>query len=244
MVEIDMENPIPYHVQIKNLLRKEILEGRYKEKIPSERELMNRFSVSRTTVREAITHLVNDGVLTKVHGKGTYISPKRPIEEWLNSLHSLTETVRKMGMKPGSVLLNSGVMTKPRYFADKIGEKEFFTIERLRTADGDPIAIERHYYSREIGEQLSKHDLETAAIYELIEKKLGIELHQAEQFISCKRISDMDAENLGIPKGINVLCVERLIKGADGKPIELYISFYKPDMYVFRIKTKRQKYSS
>lgn len=67
---MNFENHIPLHIQLKDLLKTEIVEGKHVVKIPSERELMERFSVSRSTVREAVKHLVHDGVLKKFMEKG------------------------------------------------------------------------------------------------------------------------------------------------------------------------------
>jgi GntR family transcriptional regulator len=237
---LDGNNPIPFHLQIRKLLEEEISEGRYEEKIPSERELMNRFSVSRTTIREAISHLVHDGILEKIHGKGTFISQKPPIHEWLHSLNSLTETIKNMGMVPGAKLLNCGNYEEPTYISEILNVNTFYSIERLRTANSTPIAIERHYYPKELGLQLSKHDLETSTIYDLMENHLGIELVEAEQFISSKIVDSSDAVHLELPVGSSVLCVERLIINASGEPIEYYTSHFRPDMYVYRIKTKRK----
>ena len=238
---IDTNNPIPYHLQIKDILSKEIVEGNYKERIPSERDLMDRFSVSRTTIREAISHLVSEGVLEKIHGKGTFISQKPPVHEWLDSLNSLTETVKRMGMEPGSKLLNSGMVKGESAMEEIVNADHLFTIERLRTANSKPIAIERHYYSKEIGMKLVQYDLEATTIYDLLEHDLGIKIEEAEQFISSKVVSDEDAVELQIPIGSNVLCVERLMTDANGDKIEYYSSIFRPDMYVFRIKTKRKK---
>lgn len=238
---IDSQNPIPLHIQVKDFIKCEIIDGKYKEKIPSERELMQRFSVSRSTVREAVTHLVNEGVLEKIHGKGTFITKRKAIHDWLNSLHSFTETVRSMGMKPGSKLLGIGETTTEENANKMLKVTTLFNITRLRTANEQAIAIERHYYSLEIGNELKTYDLENATIYDLIEDNLKIVLVEAEQYISCKKISDDDAQQLNIPQNTNVLCVERVITGLGGKAIEYYTSFFHPDMYSLRIKTKREK---
>lgn len=238
---IDSNNPVPLHLQLKEVIASEIKEGIYKEKIPSERDLMDRFSVSRTTVREAISHLVQDGMLEKIHGKGTFISQKPPIHEWLDSLNSLTHTVKKMGMVPGSRLLNTEIVTEQNHIADLLQVDSYYQIERLRTADSTPIAIERHFYGKEIGVELAKYDLDTGTIYDLLENSLGIELDEAQQFISCKEVSVDDATHLRVPIGSSVLSVERLITDANGEPIEYYTSYFRPDMYIFRIKTKRKK---
>lgn len=238
---IDTSNPIPLHLQLKEVIAGEIKNGVYKDRIPSERDLMDRFSVSRTTVREAISHLVQEGILEKVHGKGTFISQKPPVHEWLDSLNSLTSTVKKMGMIPGSKLLHSEVVTEPSYISDLLNADSLFTIARLRTADATPIAIERHFYREDLGTQLANYDLENSTIYDLLENNLGVELVEAEQFISCKEVSAEDAEKLEVPISSSVLSVERLITNEKGEPVEYYTSYFRPDMYVFRIKTKRQK---
>ncbi|WP_369425931.1 GntR family transcriptional regulator [Cytobacillus pseudoceanisediminis] len=94
MTELDSNSPIPLHIQLKNELQELIDNRSFNEKIPSERELMDTYKVSRSTVREAVSHLVNEGVLKKVHGKGTFIS-KKPIEEWLGNITSTTEVIKK-----------------------------------------------------------------------------------------------------------------------------------------------------
>lgn len=238
---INTNNPIPFHLQIKDVLAKEITNGMYKDKIPSERDLMNRFSVSRTTVREAISHLVKEGVLEKIHGKGTFISRIPPVHEWLDSLNSLTETVKKMGLEPGSKLLKSEMNAESEEISEILGADKLYTIERLRTANSIPFAIERHYYSKELGDKLAKYDLETTTIYDLLENELNIELVEAEQIISCKEVSFEDSVHLNVQVGSSVLSVERVIMDANGNPIEYYTSSFLPKLYVFRIRTKRKK---
>lgn len=239
---INANNPIPLHAQIKELLRKEIHAKHYDEKIPSERELMDRFSVSRTTIREAIAHLVNEGLLKKIHGKGTYISTTNSaVQDSLNSLHSLTETIKSMGMNPGSTLLYCGMATEPRAASDFLQEPSFYSIARLRTANSLPIAVERHYYSPDIGNRLEAFDLENAVIYDLIENELGVDIYEAEQIISCKEISEYDSLQLQIPSGTNIIFVERMIRNSFGETVEYYTSSFKPELYSFRIQTKRKK---
>lgn len=237
---IDEENPIPYHLQVKDILKKEIVANKYSDKIPSERELMERFSVSRTTIREAINHLVNEGLLDKKHGKGTFIKKRRPIQEWLHTLNSLTETLERFGMTPGSKLLLSKRVSKPEYIAEHLQEETFYLIKRLRTADGIPIAIERHYVPIKLGEQLNEFDLDSITIYDVMEKELGINMYKAEQVITCTSVSDEDASHLELAHGTNALFVDRIIRDIDGEIIEYYTSVIKPGMFEFRLKMKRK----
>lgn len=236
----DTDSPIPFHFQIRDVLKEEIAEGAYQEKVPSERELMERFSVSRTTIREAINHLVNDEIVEKVHGKGTFIKRNKQVHEWLHAIHSLTDTVKQMGMKPGSSLLFSGLVTPPDSVAGYMNQKELHLIKRLRTADGEPIAIESHYYEPKLGALLDSYDLNLITIYDVLENDLHVTLHEAEQAITCKPLHVEDAAKLGLDVGVNALMVDRLIKDSSGQPIEYYTSVVKPGMYVFRLKMTKQ----
>ena len=236
---MNFESHIPLHIQLKDLIKAEIVEGKYEEKIPSERELMERFSVSRSTVREAVNHLVRDGVLKKIHGKGTFITKNRAVHDWLNTLNSFTETVKQMGMMPGARLLYSNELD---YLEDGLkifGEQPIYSIARLRTADNQPIAIERHYYEKKLGEAISKYNLNKATIYDVIENDLNIAIVEAEQTIRCCAITAQDAELLNLQPNINVLCIERVLTGENRQVIEYYQSFFHPELYMLKLKRKR-----
>lgn len=235
---IDEKLYIPLHIQLSKKLEEQIMTGKYENKIPSERELMDMYSVSRTTVREAVTRLVDEGLLKKIHGKGTFVNEKPPIQEWLSSLNSFTDTVKKMGKVPGSKLLISTKISKEDHSIDIFSE-DVYLIERLRYADKNPVAIESHFYPVEIGEKLSAFNLEEETIYDLLEGELDIILDEAEQYITTKKVEDSLADYLEIPKGSNVLIAERTIVDNKGKVVEFYVGQYRPDMYTFRLKTKR-----
>lgn len=236
---MNADYPMPLHIQLKQLIQAEIQAGKYVEKIPSERELMERFHVSRSTVRESINHLVRDQVLEKVHGKGTFIKKRATVHEWLNALHSFTETVRNMGMMPSVKLLMMQDNLQDKEAQAILQSPHVFTFARLRKADDQPIAIERHYYEQSLGNQLKQYDLHHSTIYDLLEQQLHISLVEAEQTIKVVPITTEDAQHLLIEKNTNVLCVERVITGLMGEPIEFYRSIFHPELYELKLKTKR-----
>lgn len=234
---LDVNSPIPLHVQLKEFLRKEIDAGRYTERIPTEKELMETFSISRTTVREAVSSLVREGVLQKIHGKGTFIADPT-VNEWLGTLRSFTETVENMGMKPGIRLLSHGLRDNPE-IASVLGVKEYYGIERLRCADDIPIAIERDNYPIEIGQKLATYDLNTITLYSVLEGN-GIILHTAEQRITAMPASETDKKLLEIPDNGCVLLVERVTYDRTGKVVEYYLSTFRADRFAFRVKMYRK----
>jgi len=238
-LELDNNNPIPLHVQLKNLLKNEILQGDFREKIPSERELIIRFEVSRATVRKAISELVRDGVLEKKHGKGTFIS-HRPVEEWLGNLSTYNEIIDNMGMKPTTRLLYQGVEDSSG-IVSMLGEDKLYVIERLRFADNVPIAVEKQYYPLKIGLELAKFDLNNAVLYDLLELSLGIKLWEAEQIISSSLPTKNEAVNLDISENNGVLVTERITYDPEGNAVEYLRGVFREDMYAFRINLARRR---
>lgn len=239
-MKLDARNPLPLHVQLKRLLRSEILQGEFKDRIPSERDLMDRFNISRSTVRQSVSALVREGVLEKIHGKGTFIS-HRPVEEWLGNLSTYNEIVDEMGMEPSTRLLYHGRDTEPGEVADTLGVDEFYVIERLRFADNMPIAIEKQCYPLEIGLKLIEFDLNTAVLYDLLETSLDIKLWEAEQIISSALPAPKEARLLEIPESTCVMVTERITYNPEGIPLEYLRGVFRADMYAFRIKLARRR---
>lgn len=238
-MNLNPKDPLPLHIQLRNKLEKLIKEGYYQEKIPSERELMEAYKVSRSTVREAVSHLVRDGILEKVHGKGTFISLK-PIQDWLGSLSSTTEIIKRMGMKPDAKLIKHGIVETPDEIKEVTGFQEAYYIKRIRYANDVPIAIEVQYYPIEIGKKLAEFDIEKGTLYDFLEEDLQIKFSDAEQIITSGQLSKEDAELLEIPEPFNVLVTERLLMDQEGDLIEYYIAYFRSDMYSFRIKLSRK----
>lgn len=236
---LDPNHPLPLHIQLKEEIEKQIVEKRYQEKIPSERELMETYAVSRSTVREAVNLLVREGVLKKVHGKGTFISIK-PIQDWLGNLCSTTETIRNMGMEPGAKVIEHYITTPSAHIRDLTGFQSAYFIKRIRFANQIPIGIESHFYPVEIGERLVQFQLDNATLYDLLENELHIRFGESEQIITSGTITGEDAKHLHAGDHANVLKVERIITNTAGEVIEYEEAHYRADMYSFRIKSSRK----
>ncbi|MYL40583.1 UTRA domain-containing protein [Virgibacillus massiliensis] len=236
---LDHTSSIPLHIQLKKILENQVEQGIFTSQLPSERQFMERYNISRSTVREAINLLVREGVLEKRHGKGTFVSFK-PIHDWLGNLSSTTETIRNMGKKPGAKLITHYITTPPSYIQDRTGFTKAYFIKRIRYADDIPLGVERHYYPVSIGKELVKYDLDNATLYYLIENELGIKFAEADQTISSGQMLDEDKEYLSVASGANLLIAERIIKDQTGDIIELEEAFYRSDMYTFKINLSRK----
>jgi GntR family transcriptional regulator len=230
---------MPLHIQLKDIIEKQIAERNLSGQIPSERQYMQEYNISRSTVREAINLLVRQGILEKQHGKGTFVSLK-PIHDWLGNLSSTTETIRNIGMKPGAKLITHYKTIPPTYIQEQTGFKEAYFIKRVRYADDIAIGVERHYYPISIGEELIKYDLDNATLYDLVENELGIQFAEADQTISSGQMLQEDMVYLDVPTNTNVLIAERIIRNRAGTVLEMEEAFYRSDMYSFKINLSRK----
>lgn len=239
-MQIDRKSDIPLHVQLKNILKERIYLNNLTDKIPSERDLMEEYSVSRSTVRQAVNSLVDEGVLEKIHGRGTFVS-LRPMEEWLGNLSTFNEIIQEMGMRPSIKIIDKGFRPATKELAELFEVDEVFYLKRLRFANDIPISIEEQCYPAEIGKKLDKYDLNNAAIYDLLESSVGINLWEAEQVITGSMPTEEECEMLQIPESQSVLVTKRIIWDLNEKPVEFEKSIIRADMYSFRIRLTRKR---
>lgn len=238
---LDKQSPIPIYIQIEEQLRARIKAGEFEAgtAIPSERELTESFGVSRMTLRQAVTNLVNDGLLYREKGRGTFVAiPK--VEQPLNGLTSFTEDMKARGMAPSNQLIE---FKKIEPEADIAGELELqsgekvFSVKRIRYADDKPMAIERTFLPVKLFPQLTEEALK-GSLYSIIEEQ-QLRISHASQRMEAALVKKEDAELLEIGMPSPVLCIERLSYLGDGIPFELVQSIYRADRYKFITDIKR-----
>src|SRR5512136_2928484 len=144
---IDPDDFVPRYHQLANILREQIIDGKLQayEAIPSERRLEKLYSVSRTTIRQAIDLLVHQGYLYREHGKGTFVSPQK-LQKGISELTSFSEDMKRRGIVPGQKILEIGYMKPPEDVAIHLElpagtEEKVLCIERLRLGDGAPMGL-------------------------------------------------------------------------------------------------------
>lgn len=222
-------------------MRNEILKGTYTEKIPPEYELMEKFAVSRATIRRAIGSLIEEGVLESRQGLGTFVAI-RPIEEWLGNLSTFFDIVGEMGMNPNIQVLSQGIVTAPQDAVKIFKAKEVYETNRIRLANDIPIVLEKQYYPLEIGRKLAGFDLNNVSTYDILEAQLGITLWEAKQSIAAIIPTAAERKLLGLTTepGCSLLS-KRLVTDPDGNPLEYEKSIYRGDLYAFRINLTRRR---
>ena len=236
MGTIDPTSPVPKYTQLRELLLGLIEENRLSvdAPIPSERELCQQYELSRMTVRQAVDQLVAEGRLYRVPGKGTFVA--RPKIDMSLRLVSFTEDMLERGMVPGSRELDRRSILAGAHLARAFGlapGAEIYLVERLRTADGEPMAIERTHVPATLAPGLL--DRRLTSLYDVLATDYGIEFDEGEQTIEAAVVDPGDAKLLDVPRGSAVLRMEQR-SYASGVCGELVESLYRADRY--RLHTK------
>lgn len=240
--QLDHRLPIPLYYQLKEIFDHKMQSGEWApgQLIPTENELIQQYKVSRTTVREGINALVNEGKLVKKQGKGTMVCQPR-MEERLGHLTGFTEEMVKKGVVPGARVLSCEEIRPTGPVKEKLlggSDGVVLYIKRIRLADNEPIAIERTYWPQEIGRLFQDKDLSTIAFYTVLEQN-GIRLRDADEWIRATVVAKQDALLLGIKEREPVLSMERLTYASNGQPIEYSSTDYRSDRYNYRVHLQR-----
>lgn len=222
--------PRPKHAQLRDALAELAASEGPDAAIPSERELMATYAVSRDTVRKAIHALVSDGLLTKVHGRGTFVA--RPRLESRLHLASFSQDMRRRGLAPSTRLLAVELDTPPVEVAKALGldqGEKAWRLDRVRLADGEPIALENGWHPAALLPGLDRHDL-GGSLYELLDDAYGLTIDSAEQTLWGESADGEVAARLDCPAHTPLL-VFRRVSSADARPIEYVVSRYRGDRY-------------
>jgi GntR family transcriptional regulator len=201
--------------------------------LPPERDLADIADVSRVTVRKAVAQLVTDGLVEQRRGAGSFVRSAAPrLEQSLSRLTSFTEYMASRGMTSTSQLLGRGLfppmpdesMTLGVPASDRIAR-----IERLRSADGTPMALERSSLPADI---LPNPELVQTSLYTVLRER-GLAPVRAIQRITAVNLAATEAALLNLPEGAAVLRIDRTGYLSSGRPVEFTRGLYRSDIYDF-----------
>jgi GntR family transcriptional regulator len=229
------DSKLPYYQQLYEILRGQILRGEWQpgDLLPSESELIERYEVSRITTRKALEELVNEDLIYRERGRGTFVAHPA-VEQALVRIVSFTEDMRQRGLEPGTEVLAAGLMPAPEDVAEKLQvepEEELARLERLRLADGDPMSIEESHLVHRLCSGILKHDFARNPLREALEEKYGIRLTHAHQVIRAATASRDLAEKLSVRSNAALLYIERISYTDTGAPVEFLRLWHRGDRY-------------
>ena len=234
---------VPLYVQLKGLIREKIRSGELKphEALPGERQLVEAYGLSRTTVRQALNELVAEGVLYRRHGKGTFVAPPK-LEQHLARLTGFAEELRARGVQPEIHVLSAGMRVAPDHVREALGlapGAEVAMIQRMVAVDLYPLFLDRTYLIEHIGRLVLGADLTAESIYATIER-LGYPIREGVQTISAVALSAVDARLLQVEPGDPALLIRRITYIEEDRPIEYAEALYRADRYQYQMRLRRQ----
>ncbi len=234
-LEINRAAPTPAYLQLKEQLRHAIAHGSLQPgaALPSERNLAVSLGLSRMTVRRAYEELVAEERLEQRQGSGTYVRGK-PFEQIIDRVLGFTDEAQGLGLDPGTRLLEVERLKADPEVAAALSlsvDEPVLRVRRLRTADGQPLALQEAYLPPRLLE-LSLPTLQRlGSLYRTLAEQFGVHPVRARQTVGARLPTGAESAALGIARSVPVLALERTSFDASGAAIEYVRSAYRGDRY-------------
>ena len=244
-------NPIlPVYYQIKQTIKNWIINKEFNpgDRIPSEKELAAKFHVSRLTVRQAITQLVQEGLVNSKRGEGTFVTKNADLItgfslEFTGFMDDLFYQISKSKTKA----LEVEKVAASKLIREKLGldesEKTVVRIKRVRFLQDKAFAYTVNYLPLDIGKKISGRKLYKKPLLQIMEEDIGIKFTEAFQTVQASFADQEVSERLGIAAGSPILFVERIMYASGQTPVEFVQTSYRGDLYkyIVRLKNFRSK---
>lgn len=238
--QLDKNVPIPLYYQLKELIISEIKNGNYEENsmIPTEKEFSDIFSISRTTVRQAITELVQEGWLYRIKSKGTFVTYPKVNQDFIQYLEPFNEQILRSGRIPSTHLLDFQVTEADEQTAEHLnispGTKVFF-LHRLRFADGEPIVLVKTFLPCDACPELRGHDFSKVSLYSVLGQKPSSRIHHVRRLAEAVAATEEDSRYLGLAVGEPIHFFTSIGYNEAQRPVEYSLARYRGDKNQFEI---------
>jgi GntR family transcriptional regulator len=241
-------SPPPLYENVESALSAGIADGSLppETQLPPEESLVDRFKVSRTTVRKAIQNLVERGLVEIRRGKGTFVTQPKITQE-LTELTGFVEDMQALGRTPSARLLDKRIVaadeTVARHLALPPGTL-VFRLQRVRLADNVPMSFDETYLPRGLGEKVAGNDLEAEPVFALLEEKYATPLVEAEYRLEAAAADPFVAETLQVPNGSAIFLIERPSYTSGNRPVDYERLHYRGDLIRFVTRLARRPKTS
>src|SRR5262245_54320588 len=232
-------DPFPKYLQIREILLRRIeREMRSGDQLPTEHALCEAFGVSRETVRDALSGLEADGVITRTPGHGTF-GARLPPASRETRLTGLTEDFSRFKLDTEARVLAKGpVLPQPAVATVMASppDEMIYRIFRLRYFERQPFALHEAFLPLDVGARVARHELGNTSIVHVLRTALRLEIWEDHQRIEAQAADTEVARLLEIGIGAPVLYIVRHFKVGDDLPIALFRSHYRADRYYYTVK--------
>lgn len=243
---LDRNSSAPLYEQLKNDIQKKIISGDLKpeDQIPSERELVEKYNVSRITVRQAINLAEREGLVRRVHGVGTFVAQPK-IQQELSSLNNFQSTLMQQGLIASTKLHNSQTVASDFHLSRLLNipvMERVINLELIGCGDNSPIVYYNSYFSFSVGEKMKKaaedaldlgQPFSTLDLYKM-DQTLEYSPTHVEQTFEAQAADSLLADILEVKEGFPLFRVSSIVY-QDQTPLEYKETYYRGDKYKFFI---------
>ncbi|WP_343250811.1 GntR family transcriptional regulator [Diplocloster hominis] len=237
------------YIQLAAYIRIQIQAGVLKpgDQMLPEMKLCEILNVSRTTVRQCMRRLTEDGLVRRYRGKGSYIADQK-MRRNINYLYNFTEDMRRLGAEPASVVLSCEVVEGSEFIKEQLKlpreQSEVFHLKRLRCADQEPILLENTYIPYYLAKGVEKFDFEKNSLYYTLSEYYSLQLEHATEMIEAIVINDRDAEMLNCKTKMAGYKIQRISYLDSGYIYEYTVSVTRADKCIFELELYKDAQSN
>lgn len=221
-----------------NILIKTIQELPPDSQVPSERQVANKYQVSRTTVRMAMKEIESTGIIRRIRGKGTFVN-RISLNNDLNSSYSFTKQMKAMGKVPETKIIDFVIRRADTFLAKKMGLEQgdqVIKVKRLRLADDQPMMIERTYLPCSYFKNLTPEMLKKKPMYDIFAEDYDERIYYADEFFVAGVVNHRDAQQLEIVENDPCLNLQRTTYNVKEDIIEFTLSVARSDQFSYHIR--------
>lgn len=241
---IDKASPVPYYYQLRQLLERAVTSGSLEpgSQVPTEAALCERFDVSRTVVRQALSDLEREGLVTRIKGKGTFVSSPKLTEHVIQTLTSFHEDRTAEGQRLETKVIRLEVEPVSPHVADVLQlpeSEQIVLLERLRFVNGEPLVLTTAHMPYSLCAPILELDMTERSLFETFERDLGLTLRRGTRAIEARLADKETAEHLEIQAGSPVLVLTGVTFVDDDRPIEYFVGMHRADRSRFEVELFR-----
>lgn len=230
----------PLYAQTAEALRKRVgTEWRLGDRVPAEPKLCEEFGVSSITMRRAVATLVAEGLLVRLQGRGTFVAADRSIVQGPPRLTSFTEDTHARGWASAARVISVGTGRAPGDVCLQLGLGDsavVTSIERVRMADGEPVALQIAYLPAIVFPGLQAHDFSRESLYDVLRAEYGVHPATATENYHASTATHAEAQLLEAALGSAVFRAERVTVDGSGHKIEYVKSVIRGDRYSLQLR--------
>jgi DNA-binding GntR family transcriptional regulator len=223
--DLDRDAPESLHSQISDSLRSMIASGQWpaKFRLKAEPDLARELGVSRGTLRRALQTLTEDGILTQVQGRGTFVADARPAAPVAQKLSTLSEDFASQGIPLQTSVISAELVTPPASVARALKVPRGQTVlllVRVRGTDEHAVALLHNYVRTDVAPGIETIDFAEVTLFSVLEERYGLEIDSARRTFSAIGADAAVAERLSLAPGAPVQLLQQLTVLVDGRPVE------------------------